>query len=149
MTTLNVKKLRIGNWINLGLLPEIHNYGRVLSIGSEKQEFEQVYCECAESLEWAFKDNYLGIPLTEEILAKSGAQKIAHRYTYDDLTLREEPYFNLGWFELHSVSTNQPHLPQWQLRIGGRFLPRSFPYLHELQNFYYSLMDRELEIQLL
>jgi len=48
-------ELRIGNWINLSLRQDLPIYGKVLSIGTEDQEFEQVYCECEESFEWAFK----------------------------------------------------------------------------------------------
>jgi hypothetical protein len=39
--------------------------GRVLQIGSLDQEFEQVYCECDESFEWFFRDNYFGVPMSD------------------------------------------------------------------------------------
>jgi len=52
------------------------DYGKVLSIGQEDQEFEQIYCECEESFNWYFRDNYFGIPLTKEWLVEFGYKKV-------------------------------------------------------------------------
>lgn len=77
---LQAGDLRIGNFIisgNNGTFDTDYlDYGKVLSIGQEDQEFEQIYCECEESFNWYFRDNYFGIPLTKEWLVEFGYKKV-------------------------------------------------------------------------
>ena len=73
---LKANELRIGNYITSGVNgvfnKDLMNIGRVVEIGNIDREFEQIYCECEESFEWFFKDNYFGIPLTDEWFEKWG-----------------------------------------------------------------------------
>jgi len=66
-------ELKKGNWIASGTeFKETSAIGKVLSIGNDGCEFEQLEVECEESFEWFWKDNYCGIPITEDILPKIG-----------------------------------------------------------------------------
>lgn len=86
---LTVSEIRIGNYIqsgNNGVFAGDGTHGKVLSINQEEVDFEQVYCECEESYDWFFKDNYFGIPLTEELLIKLSYDLADDdTYTYDDI----------------------------------------------------------------
>lgn len=133
---IKANELRIGNWINLGLRDDIKHYGKVLSIGSLEQEFEQVYCECEESFEWAFKDNYRGIPLTEEILEKCCAKKRLFKIDSE-----------IVFYSINSVQfiTRKGEIDFKYTDIQGKTL-RHIYYLHQLQNLIYALTGKELII---
>lgn len=128
-------ELRLGNWINLGLRDDIKNYGKVLSIGSVEQEFEQVYCECEESFEWAFKNNYCGIPLTPEILEKCGFDNDDNDFlkTIDERS------------SLHINLQKQRTLIE---SYDGIIKLNNIKHLHQLQNLHFALTEEELVINL-
>ncbi len=81
---IQAKDLRIGNLVGNGKeFEDDDQMFKVLQIGSEEQQFEQIYAEGEESFEWLFKDNYCGVPLTEELLIRFGF-KPATRSPYID-----------------------------------------------------------------
>lgn len=129
---LKANELRIGNWINLSVNPNINFYGKVLSIGSLEQEFEQIYCECEESFEWAFKDNYSGIPLTSEIMERCGFRDTMSYYS-------KGQFFLTKMYLLNGVEI---------CYNAGTAGIRTIKYLHQLQNLYFSLTGSELEIKM-
>lgn len=144
---IQANELRIGNWVNLGLRDDIKNYGKVLSIGSLEQKFEQVYCECEESFEWAFKDNYCGIPLTPEILNKCGFKK--------DLDTKQwsNPSDTVGILIDEHNRLREKRGLEIDERREGFFVETYYSYieleyLHQLQNLYFSLTGTELVINL-
>jgi hypothetical protein len=50
---MTATELKIGNYIASGnVFKETSTIGKVLEIGNEDREFEQIYCECEESFEW-------------------------------------------------------------------------------------------------
>jgi len=134
---IDAKDLRIGNWINLSLRQDLPIYGKVLSIGSLEQEFEQVYCECEESFEWAFKDNYTGIPLTPEILEKCGFER-GIKSINEGLELQIDFYKN-------SIDARITLLDNFDGDRSADIIETK--YLHELQNLYYALTKQELNYQ--
>ena len=126
---MNAIELRIGNYIQTKIGK---NKGRVLSIGSLEQEFEQIYCECEESFEWYFTNGYEGIPLTEKWLLKFGLTKTnGGNFSCEDICV----YDNL---ENINISLENGD-------IGVEL--RCPKYVHQLQNLYFALTGEELEIK--
>ena len=131
--------------------------GKVLSIGNVDQEFEQVYCECEESFEWFFKDSYCGIPITFDILVNyCGFEKPI----IGSLKRVKTTFANWESIEL-SENNDAPGLWYFSFRQGDYeaknqlhkndfvFLRRDIKYVHELQNLYFFLIGKELELDLL
>lgn len=140
---IKAKDLRIGNLIATGtIFKETSNIGKVLSIGLEECEFEQIYCECEESFEWFFKDNFCGIPLTEEWLIKFGFKKIITPWEYfkgETIHYQNEfcwVYLLGECFEIEINTLCERHN-----------LARQYKYVHELQNIHYSITNQELTIK--
>lgn len=121
---IKANELRIGNWISLSVNQNIQHYGKVLSIGSEDQQFEQIYCECEESFEWAFKDNYFGIPLDETWLERAGfVWSGGGHYANDSNDMWIEDKAGLYRFA-------RPILTKYSIK-----------FVHQLQNWYFLLSD--------
>ena len=125
---IDARELIIGNKIASGVeFKETSIIGTVLEIGNLEREFEQIYCECEESFEWFFKDNYCGIPLTEEWLIRFGLErKNGYPYKYLDgyIKIRNGQYF----------------FKYYQLEI-------ELPYVHTFQNLAYALTGTELTLK--
>jgi hypothetical protein len=135
-------ELRIGNWIISGSNGVFDNegcIGKVLSIGSEESEFEQIYCECEESFEWFFRNNYFGIPLTEVWLANLGFTKRGNFFMKDAFNEDLEIIFTIK--EVRELFTNK--------LICYTYVNSIIPvkHVHQLQNLYFSLTGEELEIK--
>ena len=141
---MKASEIRIGNLIaSSGNKEDIETWviGEVISISSLDSEFEQIEVETAESIEWFFKDNYFGIPLTEEWLLKFGFER--------EYELRKTVYYMNNYSIILWVYKNG----RIDLRIGGidfkdkdvRF--KKYQYVHQLQNLYFALTNTELEIR--
>jgi len=130
---MKASELRIGNII------QTHSgvIGKVVSIGSEEQEFEQVYCECDESYEWFFKDNYFGVPLTEDWLLKLGFTK---EYAFEEWFY--EKYFD-GMDSIRVLQSDFSVGTYVNQKIAHAPQP-SIMFLHQLQNLYFALTNEEL-----
>lgn len=128
---ITAQELRIGNYIYSGKeFSELSQIGKVLEIGNEEREFEQIYCECDESFEWFFKGNYCGIPLTEEWLLRFG--------------FNNHGYENLCW-SLDKVTIYGTE-DTFGIRINDE-IAVDFYYVHQLQNFYFAITGEELTIK--
>ena len=135
MTELQPQDLRLGNYIISGnngtFLPD-GTIGKVLSIGEEDSEFEQIYCECEESFDWFFKGNYFGISLTEEWLINFGFEKLDCGDLYYELKshcgiLKDNDGICLVEDFCHEgIKVNCEHV-------------------HQLQNLYHSLTGTDLK----
>lgn len=132
-------ELRIGNLIqcipSMRKSQDENDYGtigRVLEIGNDEREFEQIYCECSESFEWFFKDEYCGIPLSEKLLIIFGFVKSNHsNYDYVDK--------KTGTIRLCERDG------YYKLEVGrGELFGKQFKYIHHLQNLYFILTGEEL-----
>jgi hypothetical protein len=125
---MKATELRIGNFIMSGNNGEFDHdglIGKVLEIGNEDREFEQIYCECEESFEWFFKGNYFGIPLTDDWLIKFGfidGQKDVIKL------IRINKFYYLCYV------------------TGSKRLNVDIMYVHQLQNLYYALTGVELSV---
>jgi hypothetical protein len=128
MEQLKANELRIGNLImsgNNGLFDTDGAIGKVLEIGNIEREFEQIYCECEESFDWFFKDNYFGIPLTEEWLEKFGFKK------------EKGESYKLGKYQLYYLLYYEGY------KVGEL----TIKYVHQLQNIYFASSGEELTIK--
>lgn len=156
---IKANELRIGNWINLSWNEKIELFGKVLSIGSLDQEFEQIYCECSESFEWAFRDNYRGIPLSGELLEKCGFKYGTTEgiSSFEDdgndpegtTHYWDKPIIATDLVDSHNVSIvkwGEQEYFTFQLERG--FYRQKIKHLHQLQNLYFALTNEELEIKL-
>ena len=145
---LTADKLRIGNWIYLG--NKYASYARVLQIGDLEAKFEQVYCECSESFEWAFNGNYRGIPITSEILEKCGFVKQGFGYWLSINTFSKGSkflFFSGDYLYIQEGSKDMPTPEDDIVTLWNKDLKKEF-YLHELQNLYYLIIGEELKINL-
>jgi hypothetical protein len=129
--TLTCKDIRVGNYIMSGnngkFTKDVSIIGKVLEIGNEDREFEQIYCECEESFEWFFKDNYFSIPLSGDWLDKFGFQFKDGNYVYN-----EHLYLQYG-VECYAVVW----LGKWITNVKS---------VHHLQNLFQALTLKELTI---
>lgn len=111
---LNNKQIRIGNIIGTGVEfnEETSNIGTVLSIGNDEQEFEQVYCECEESFEWFFKDNYCGVPLNKDRFLDLG-------FTYHENLIQDSFSYTLVDYKSFDTIVNKDmfHFKQLSLSL--------------------------------
>jgi hypothetical protein len=137
---MDARELRIGNYIASGeKYSDTSMIGKVLSIGSEEQNFEQIFCECEESFEWFFKDSYCGIELTPEWLERLGFKYndgIRDSYSNEALELYGSP-MESGW-AVEAIFDQ--HL---DLRLHRKIV---INHLHQLQNLYFALTGEELTL---
>ena len=135
---MKATELRIGNWIASGANHqniETWVIGKVHSISCLNSQFEQIEVETEEEFTWFFKNNYFGIPLTEEWLVKFG---------FDQNNVDIEKY-ECKWYKLSFT------LDYWNAQkffiygyIGGN---KTIKYVNQLQNLYFALMGEELTIK--
>ena len=146
---MKATELRIGNYIvsgNNGKFDIDMGIGKVLEIGNEDREFEQIYCECEESFEWFFKDNYFGIPLTDEWFIKFGFYKDGEYWSknindYKYCFMWRDWAKNWAFYQEYTDSPNK--------QDEGQKYPISFDiqYVHQLQNLWFALQHKELTIK--
>lgn len=153
---LKNQNIRVGNIIASGInFSDISTIGRILSIGNSEQDFEQIYCECEESFEWFFKDNYCGVPVSDEWMIKLGFKKhdslILPSY-YVDISYLE------GDFKIISATIEAGNQYVY-IRHGEMDKPREEDdlvcifnsdingkiYVHYLQNLYFILTGKDFQ----
>ena len=126
-----VNDLRIGNWI-IPLEdgePMDDCYWRISTI-ARNYVFVELMTEITKGI-----TEIKGIDLTEEILLKCGAENKPNScdYILDD------------WIELR-LEDDYWHNPSFDVFVKGTYVT-CLGQLHELQNFYYSLNYKELDIK--
>ena len=134
---IKANELRLGNYIKSGIngaYDEKGIIGKVLEIGNEERDFEQIYCECDESFEWFFKGNYFGIKLTEEWLLKFGLEKIGIWTFSLNLVGNLDLIYYLGE-------------KGWSIGLKSYSDFSNLKYVHQLQNLYFALTGEELIIK--
>lgn len=122
-------ELRLGNWVNFGVLTV-----PIKSIYTESvlEDKTSVYVKLNDKLSNYCLDikDISPIPLTEEILLKIGFRKIGSNEYYLDKFMIE--CFSDGFYFTGGEG----------VRFGD-----SIEYLHQLQNMYYALHKEELEVK--
>jgi hypothetical protein len=125
-------ELRIGNFIaSRKEFSDISTIGEVHSISSLDAQFEQLEVETDEDFTWFFKDNYCGIPLTEEWLLKFG-----FKLTEVDYYERFDCVIHLDINRIFIAHGEYPNSFESEIAI-----PK---YVHQLQNLYFALTGTEL-----
>lgn len=135
MRKLNAAQIRLGNYImsgNNGNYCSSGLIGKVLEIGNDDREFEQIYCECEESYEWFFKGNYFPIPLTKEWLYVFGF-KINRATKKNNNIWRRE--WTDGYFELEEITSFFFGYPVHAVEVET---------VDHLQNLFYFITGEEL-----
>ena len=143
-------ELRIGNWINVPFgYPKIPLYRMVLSIESERiTELGRIGFDDEGDVEYVTGDFIRPIPLTEAWLKKFGFEKFemkgykSRKWTLIN-SLYTSDYFYLINGEGHSKYKGQA---VFNCRKYGKQLSQ-LKYVHQLQNLYFALTNKELKLK--
>lgn len=142
---MEANELRIGNWVtvdNPQCYPELKNKPvRVRGIGVAlglDDKWTYGICISTDDIRYSgisqFIHFVIPIPLTEGLLLKCGFVKAdCFYYTYRCSFTLWYDNFNDGSYNALS---------------GTNHIARNIKYLHQLQNLYYALTGKELEVQL-
>ena len=117
---MNAQELRIGNYI--------HGWFNT-NEGIEQKAFPISGKVIQEIEEWGVHD-YSPIPLTEDWLIRASGKK-------DQLA----PYIDFGYFELTKADNDWYFVEKEGVRLCA------IKYVHQLQNLYFALTGKELEIK--
>ena len=139
MKEINVKDLRIGNWV---FEPEIGDYPYF--------QVEQITRDEEDGRLWVHYRNGSTrttapepIPLTEDWLLRFGFQKressTCNAWYIGTNEITHDWLFDIVWLHRPEL-INSPNFPFYR---NGRHL---IQYVHTLQNLYFSLCGKELEI---
>lgn len=123
---INANELRVGNYV---VFSEDRTIFKVIEISEKGLGIEN-----KQEITWIEMETFEPIPLTEEILLKCGfkcSRGESFQLMLNDWT---NLYYNCGYFE---ISVNK-----------HAFSLNHIQYLHQLQNIYHSLTNKELEINL-
>lgn len=141
---VDVKDLRIGNWVYLpGLSKEAYNNENVPFIVQgiyQDEDGYKVSCHCDTKdgyncTEEAFLEGIEPIPLTRELLLKLGNE--------------EYGIFYIGYsFELSYREDDGTDKLFVSVNCSEYIISPPIEYLHQLQNIYFDLEGNELEVKL-
>ena len=142
---INIKELRFGNYVSLtkssgetgnmvvgGIMPDtISLWLPTKTTPGDEEKLNDIIIS-----DWQHEDGFEinPIPLTEELILKCGFK----RY------MRLKQVFKLGLINLM-------HFGTWSLfddREDMDFLDLPLEYLHQLQNLYFALTGKEIEVEL-
>lgn len=129
---ISANELRIGNVIQV-------IDGNIIEV--ESIDFRQYGINLTEScIPLYYSSDIYGIPLTEEILLKCGFEKInRHGEIY---------FLNGDCFELHQFNQYGHFSYTCGDNLKGNFVSTRIDSLHQLQNLYFALTGKELEIKI-
>lgn len=143
---INAQDLRIGNWvkdrgeklIRIDFFEHLEkNYSCKFGMNNDiVDEFGPLH-PFTEYTEYA-----IPIPLTEEILLKCGFEKRKENNFYID----EEKYHTISILKVNNQY--MPSIKSNHHEVGQMFSLYGIQYLHQLQNLYFALTNKELEVNL-
>ena len=147
---MKTTELRIGNYIKgiyeteidrgNGIIEDAECFEEVRVVGLDSVNFSE-YSIWVEDGSREIYDSFEGIPLTEEWLIKFGFESI--RYTYNWGGFNKIIYYHINKDDLHIEKSGFDGL--WDCIIETEFIAQ-MKYVHQLQNLYFSLTNKELEI---
>jgi hypothetical protein len=128
--------------------------GKVLSIGNDEQEFEQIYIETEEEFTYLFKDDYCGVPIKEEYLKNFVKKNNSIITSYSiDISTSDSIYKVISI----SIKKNNQYVyiregeidePRYKDNIINVFNSdyNGELFVHYIQNLYKILTNKELNI---
>ena len=154
-----IEDLRIGNIVNTPICP-----GKIIGIDKDKYWPTYYVTICSSNCEFRLNINNIHpIQITTEILLKSGFKYIKHTYTdddehlpeeYKDVLLHEEIFIHEHGDSFYIVQhqgeyseyrfcqdLTQDYAPSMDYRLIARIRD-----IHELQNLYTDLLQKEINI---
>jgi hypothetical protein len=137
---MKAQELRIGNYIaSSGNKENVETWliGKVNSISSLSSLFEQIEVETDESFEWFFRDNYFGIPLTEEWLLKFGFESMGKLH----------PTFKKGLYIIEKGLIGHNYNLRIFINKDESLFITKLNDVHQLQNLYFAVTGEELELK--
>jgi hypothetical protein len=126
---IKANELRIGNLIQT----KYEGIVQVININSEKFDYVDIRKQTYNGIGRYDIKSCTPIPLTEEWLIKFGFKKPAHSWNGDIFHLTEWDEFPLNW----AVAMDK----------NGAILVLKLKYVHQLQNLYFALTGKELEVK--
>jgi len=134
-TAVSSGELMIGNWIS-------YRGEKNCLVASIGYEFATEYPDTANRNGSDDVNEYVGIPLTPEIMEKCGFEK-----TITKMRILDYEDYRKGNFVL-SVIGKGVEVEYGALNIEDRTYIAVFKYLHQLQNLYWCLTGEHLKIEL-
>lgn len=126
---IQANELRIGNYV-------LGQNKQITKVDGFFNENKAIYTD-VEDERVKFIIHYLnkceGIELTEEILLKCGFEKEVSTV-----------YINIGSIEIGTVANGK----RFYIQISSQNITLEIKYLHQLQNLYWCLCEKELNIEL-
>lgn len=130
---INLKELRLGNWV---YILDIGKYAKIKSIDGEG---------VTHHIMWGhvYADMIEPIPLTEEILLKCGFIKDNNGNYWIDLQTHylELMPSNGYWYPVYVQTPEMSHQDEQRVSINR------IQYVHELQNLFFAITGTELELK--
>jgi len=141
--------IQVGNIIASGkVFSKISEIGEVLEIGNDEREFEQVYCQCQESFEWFFKDNYCGVPLTKKWHKIFGVKKDNFMSYVYDISVFEKGdkclVFSGDYLYLREINNEKGQAPYNFMVLWNKDIKKEF-YVHEFQKLYEAISGKKIK----
>jgi hypothetical protein len=127
---INANELRIGNWIKHGESPGMHEFPNTLFQVSTDLFYDIARGHISEY-------HLEPIPLTPELLEKCGFEKRPMAY----MRLKSDSFYISVRTKHMTFAISKSDKATWRLMVNIK-------YLHQLQNLYFALTGKELEIDL-
>ncbi len=128
---MNAKEFRIGNYVQAGKLK-----GVIVSINNSSAK---IMFGHGGSSSYGLKD-FQPVPLTDDIFLRFGFRGLSVGDDYY-FNIKTEPQMSCGEFEVWKGSRSEN---EYNFRGG---INCKFKYVHQLQNIYFVLTQKELEIK--
>lgn len=133
---INPKELRIGSIIK----HPRSDFGIIIEIGEHNDSY---YARFKDTHEGYYLDSCELIPLTEDLLCKCPIFHKSHNEQGNTFHVLKD-----GWDVLHTIEHwTETENPKYKGRFHWNGIGE-VKYLHEVQNWYYMFMKKELEINL-
>jgi hypothetical protein len=137
---MNASELRVGNWISSYIFMD----ARPVFYGNKEISKKKVTADDIKFIADNFMATYEGIKITPEILEKCGFYKGEHHMAGEIHIIDIMKSAHRTMFITHDPSPLAVLCEENNGEIALDFIK----YLHELQNLYYCLTGKELEINL-
>ena len=131
---MEAKELRIGNYVN-------DHLGRIQKVSETRSDSYICYLSNGTKLKYKLNTTK-PIPLTEEWLVKFGFEKYKDTFQFKIETI---PYWSLGKEKQGCLKIYLTKTKKWKV---GNLANKSIDIysVHQLQNLYFALTDKELKI---